>query len=322
MKLAISSPSFCKNKVLVKEISDLKNIKTIKFNLEGLKLAGENLISFLEDCDVWLVGTELVNEEVLTACPNIKLISKYGVGLDNIDFELCEKMGVKINYAQGVNAQSVAELALGNILSLTHNSYINSHLLKQGIWEKSGGVQLFNKTIGIIGVGHVGKKLIKLLQPFECKFLVNDVLDNTQEQQDFYKTIGAESCELNNLLAESDIVSIHAPLNNLTRNLIAEPELKLMKKSSFLINTARGLIINQQDLKKHLKNNLIAGAAVDVYESEPCEDLEFLSLPNLLCTPHIAGNTLEAVEAMGRAAIDGLEIREREKIKNGINKKY
>jgi len=306
MKLVITSPSFCKHPVLVQEIKNLKNIESIKFNLESLRLTGEDLISFLEDADAWLVGTELVDEKVLKACPNIKLISKYGVGLDNIDFEACEKYGVKINYAQGVNAQSVAELALGNILALTHNSYITANLLKRGIWEKSGGIQLFNKTMGIIGVGYVGKKLINLLQNFNCKILVNDLLDETQSQQDFYKAVGAQPCELNYLLAQSDVVSIHTPLTYLTKNLIAEAELKIMKRTSFLINTARGPIINQQDLKLALKNNLIAGAAVDVYETEPCEDLEFLSLPNLIATPHIGGNALEAVEAMGRAAIEGI----------------
>ena len=304
MKLIITSPSFCKHPVLVQEIKKL--FPNAKLNLEGLRLAGQDLINFLEDADAWLVGTEKVDEKVLKACPKIKLISKYGVGLDNIDFEACKKYGVKIKYVQGVNSQSVAELALGNILALTHNSYVTANLLKQGIWHKHGGIELAGKTVGIIGVGHIGKKLINLLKPFDCKILVNDILDKFQEQKNYYKTVGAESCDLKNLLINSDVVSLHVDLNNQTRNLISEQELKLMKKTSFLINTARGPVINQEDLKQALKNNLIAGAAVDVYEHEPCEDLEFLSLPNLIATPHIGGNAIEVVEAMGRGAIGGL----------------
>lgn len=305
MKLVITSPSFCKHPVLISEIKKL--FPGVKLNSEGLKLAGQDLIDFLKDAEAWLVGTEKVDKKILEACPKIKLISKYGVGLDNIDFEACESHGVTVKYVQGVNAQSVAELALGNILALTHNSYITANLLKQGIWHKHGGIELYGKTVGIIGVGNIGKKLINLLKPFDCKILVNDILDKTQEQKEFYKKIGVESCDLKSLLIHSDIVSLHVSLTKQTQNLISQKELSWMKKTSFLINTSRGPVVNQEDLKQALKINLIAGAAVDVYEQEPCEDLEFLALPNLIATPHIGGNAIEAVEAMGRGAIEGLK---------------
>lgn len=299
MKLTITSPSFCKHPVLISEIKTLFPNFKFKLNTDGLKLSGQDLICFLQEADIWLVGTEKVDEAVLTACPQIKIIAKYGVGLDNIDFEACEKLGVKVLYTQGVNAQSVAELALGNILMLLHNSYVTSNLLKQGVWHKSGGYQLYGKTVGIIGVGHVGKKLINLLKPFDCKILVNDIVD----QSEYYQSVGAQYAELSTLLAESDIVSLHVPLTDQTKYLITRQELNLMKRSAYLINTSRGSVVNQQDLAWALKNNFIAGGAMDVYEQEPCEDLCLLTIPNLITTPHIGGNAEEAVLAMGRGAM-------------------
>jgi D-3-phosphoglycerate dehydrogenase len=169
------------------------------------------------------------------------------------------------------------------------------------IWNKNGGFQLTGKTIGIIGVGNIGKELIEILKPFNCNFLLNDVLDITILN---YKNVLI--VEKNRIYNEADFISIHTPLTKETENLINLEVLTKMKSTSFLINTARGGIVNEKDLKYALKNGFIAGAALDVYDIEPPNDLELLNLPNLICTPHTGGNAQEAVLAMGLSAIHHL----------------
>jgi len=198
-----------------------------------------------------------------------------------------------------VNKLSVAEMVLGYMLMLCRNLFITSHQLKKGNWNKSGGVQLTNKTIGIIGVGHIGKELIRLLKPFNCEILVNDIVS----QDEYYKLNSLKEVSKEVIFKNCDIVSIHTPYDSTTKNMIDINVLKLMKKDSFIINSARGGIINEDDLKYALQNKLIAGAAIDAYIEEPPADKELLDLENLICTPHIGGNSKEAVEAMGLSAI-------------------
>ena len=164
-------------------------------------------------------------------------------------------------------------------------------------------MELSGKTVGIIGVGNIGREVIRLLEPFECRILVNDILD----QDEYCRIHGALSVTKECLFSESDIVSIHTPLTESTRHMVNKSSLSLMKKSAILINTARGPIVNESDLKAALVSGTLRGAGVDVYEEEPSHDLSLLQLPNLFCTPHIGGNSIEAVHAMGVSAIEGLK---------------
>jgi phosphoglycerate dehydrogenase-like enzyme len=162
---------------------------------------------------------------------------------------------------------------------------------------------LSEKIVGIIGVGHIGKELIRLLKPFNCKILVNDII----QQNDYYKKNNLIETTKEEIYKKSDFITIHTPLNKTTFNMITLKEIKMMKKTAYLINSARGGLINEKDLKIALKESMIAGAAIDVYLEEPPTDKELLSLPNLICTPHIGGNAKEAVEAMGISAIKHLK---------------
>ena len=155
------------------------------------------------------------------------------------------------------------------------------------------------KTVGIIGVGFIGKDLIDLLKPFDCRILVNDIVDQTE----YYQANGVEERTKDEIFKESDIVTVHTPLDDSTRGMINQGALGKMKASAFLINAARGGLVVQQDLKQALMNNEIAGTALDVFEEEPCLDEEFLHLPNLYCTPHTGGSAAESILAMGRSAI-------------------
>jgi len=297
VKVAVTSKAFSKNETLISELK--KHFKDIKLNLTGKKLNEEELIEFLSDRDGVIVALEEINKNVIDSLPNLKVVSKFGVGLDNIDIEYCKSKNVHFAWKAGVNCFSVAEQALGFMLMLIRNLYITSNKLSNNIWDKNGGQSLYSKSIGIIGVGHVGKELINLLKPFNCKILVNDIID----QKEYYEKNNLIEVTKEELLKKSDIVTIHTPLTKETKYLINNKTLKTMKNTSFLINTARGDIIKLLDLKEALKKGIIAGAAIDVYDQEPPSDKELLTLENLICTPHIGGNSKEATLAMGKSAI-------------------
>jgi len=300
MKIVATSPSFSKNRTLQKEI--YSHFPNAKLNLEGKRFNQTELIEYIKDADAIIVGLEPINQEVLNSCPNLKIISKYGVGLNNIDLDVCKKRNIAMGWTGGVNRLSVAEMALGFMLMFSRNLFMTSNELKRGTWNKAGGFQLSGKTIGIIGCGFIGKELVRLLKPFGCKILVNDIIN----QDEYYKQEGLIEVTKDELYRESDIVTIHTPHNKTTDNMVTLDILKSMKESAYILNTARGGIINEQDLKYALQNGIIAGAGIDAYIEEPPTDREFIELPNLICTPHIGGNAKEAVEAMGMSAIKHL----------------
>lgn len=307
MKIKVSTLAFSNNEYLVNSL--LKEFPSAEVNTRGVRMKNDALIDFFADADAVIVGLEPITAEFLDKLPKLRIIAKYGVGLDNIDIEACKKRNVTIGWTGGVNKRSVAEMALGFMLALSRNLYVTSNQLKQLQWNKNGGAQLTGKTIGIVGLGHIGRELVTLLKPFNCRILVNDIKDVTQHADS--KNIFCVSKD--ELYTQSDIISIHTPYTNATSNLINASVFAKMKSNAFLINTARGGIVNEGDLKYALEHNIIAGAAIDVYQMEPPVNKELLSLTNLICTPHTGGNSYEAVVAMGMSAITHL-VNYRDKI--------
>lgn len=299
--LGVTTIAFSKNKELMNQLNSL-GFKKVKKNKAGKRFTKPELISFLEECDAAIIGLDLITTDVLAELPKLKLISKYGVGLDNIDFRACENNDVEVVYPIGVNKRSVSELALGYMLSLCRNIYVTSNLLKNSIWQKAGGFELSGKTIGVIGVGNIGKDIISLLKPFGCRIMVNDIID----QKDYYLNNGLEPSTKEEIFKNADIITLHVPLTPQTKNLINKKTLSLMKEAAIVINTARGGLFEQNDLKEALLDERIGGAAMDVYDEEPPQDIDLLSVPNLINTPHIGGNSREAVRAMGYAAIENV----------------
>ena len=299
MKIRVSTIAFSNNKTLVNELK--KHFQDVVINEEGIRIPENELVNFYKDADGIVVGLEKITPELLDQLPNLKIIAKYGVGLDNIDLKSCDERNIKVGWTGGVNKRSVAEMTLGFMLALSRNLYLTSNQLKKNVWNKSGGLQLTGKTIGIIGYGCIGKEVIELLKPFNCNILINDIYELRDLKQK-----GIRQVEKEIIYTKSDIISIHTPLNFETDNMINLSVMEKMKKTALLINTARGEIINEKDLKFALKNKIIAGAALDVYKKEPPEDSELLKLDNIICTPHIGGNSKEAVLAMGMSAIKHL----------------
>jgi len=300
-KIAVTSNTFSKTSWLREEL-EKNHFTSIKYNTDNLLLHSNALLNFIRDMDGLIVGGDKITPEILAETRRLKVISKFGVGLDNIDIKACERHCISFVHTQGVNRRSVAEQTLAFMISLLRNMYVTSLELKKGKWCKDGGSQLTGKVVGIIGVGNVGKDVINLLKPFACKILVNDIIN----QDKYYNENSLIECSKEQIFREADLVTIHTPLTDKTRNMVTREVLSRMKKDSFLINTARGHIVNQADLKWALKNQVIFGAASDVFEIEPPLDKEFLELENLFCTPHIGGGAREAIRAMGQSAIQNL----------------
>lgn len=303
-QIAVTSRSFSKNIELRKILSD--QYKHIKFNDEGLKLENESLVDFLKDANKAIIGLEKFNRHILLKLPKLKVISRFGVGLDNIDQDALKQYNVRLSCVPGVNRLAVAELTFSFMLQLVRNSFNASYELRQGKWNKPIGQQLTGKIIGIVGANHIGREVIRLLTPFQCKILIYDIVDLSN----YCNQHACKQVAFDDLISQSDIISLHIPANKNTANMMNAATIQKMKKTAFLINTSRGMIVDQEALKIALKTQQIAGAALDVFQHEPEQDQELLSLPNLIGTPHFAGNTVESELAMGKAAILGLEHEE------------
>ena len=305
-RIAVTSRSFSRNSLLRQEIGLRFAGAVIDFNDTGRSLDGQELVEFLRGHDRAVVALESITEEVLSQGPELKVISKYGVGTDNLDFESMCRHGVKLGWTGGVNRRSVSELVISVAISLLRHLPLANDEVRKGTWRQHVGRQLSDQTVGIIGCGHVGKDLAMLLRGFGCKLLTNDLLDFP----DFYAKHDVRPVGLESLLKQADIVTLHLPRDESTKNILNENRLALMKPTAILINTARGGLVDERKLKAMLLNGELAAAAFDVFAVEPPEDYELLRSLNFFATPHIGGSAEEAIIAMGRAAIEGLTLND------------
>ena len=301
MAVAVASHSFPKNQTLRREL--LARYPDADFNESRRPLAGDDLIRFLRGHDKAITGLEVLDEALFRAVPELRLVSKYGVGLDMIDLDAARRRGVVVRWTPGVNRQAVAELTIAFMIALCRQIVPLARELTEGGWRQPGGRQISSATVGVVGCGEVGRTVARLCRAFGSTVLAHDIVDYSE----FYRQTGVRAVTLDALLRDSDIVTLHLPLDASTRNLIDARALGLMKPSAFLINNARGGIVDEPALKAALADRRLAGAAADVFALEPAIDLELLRLPTFIATPHIGGSTQEAVLAMGRAAIAGLD---------------
>lgn len=308
-KISVSSPSFSKNETLVENIYKSFPETEIQTNQSGIHLAGNDLVEYFLNSDAVIIGTEKFTKDIIDKLPNLRVVSKYGVGYDNVDIDHLKQKKIPFCWEGGVNRRSVSEMTLAFMIGLSRNLFYTNAVIRSNQWLKNGGFQLSGKTIGILGCGFIGEDVIRLLQPFHCNILVHDILDKSI----VVSCLGAKQVSLEYILKEADIISLHLPLTDKTKGLVDAKFLKKMKKGSYLINTCRGGVVIEDDLKNHLSLALqsdpsatIMGAAIDVLVNEPPTSYEFLKLPNLFATPHIGGNAFEAVLSMGNSAIKGL----------------
>jgi D-3-phosphoglycerate dehydrogenase len=275
----------------------------VTLNDKGTRLEGDSLIAFLRGHDKAIIALEKIDDAILKQLPELKVIAKYGVGLDMIDMAAMRRHGKYLGWTGGVNRRSVSEMVISFAVAMLRHFPMAQREVLSGTWRQHIGGLLTGRTVGIIGCGFIGKDLVELLQPWDCTLLSHDILNFPE----FYKRFNVEPVGLEELLQRSDVVTLHVPLDDSTRNIINEQRLRLLKPTAILINTARGGLVDEQALKIMLKDNRLAAAAFDVFSVEPPTDTDLLNLPNFLVTPHIGGSAEEAIIAMGRAAIDGLD---------------
>ena len=301
IKVAVCSRSFSKNPILRKELLERYPLTT--FNDAGLSLKGDSLVEFLKGHDKAITALEVINGKILEQLPELQVVSKYGVGVDMIDMAAMYTYKKYLGWTGGVNCRSVSELVISFAIAMLRHVPAAHREVLSGTWRQHVGSYLSGRTVGIIGCGHIGKDLTPLLKAFGCKVIVNDIRD----YPDFYTAEDINPVSLETLLEQSDIVTIHTPLDNSTRNLLNAQRLSLLKPTAVLINAARGGLVDEVELKKMLQEKRLAAAAFDVFAVEPPQDKDLLELPNFLVTPHIGGSAQEAILAMGRAAINGLD---------------
>ena len=296
--VAVTSRSFSRNEVLRAET--LERYSQVTFNDEGLSLEGDSLVEFLAGHPLAITALEKIDEDVLSRLPDLKAISKVGVGIDMLDFDAMERHGVRLAWSRGTNARSVSELTIALMLALLRHLPSVTRLVRDGEWRQVQGRTLTGQTVGLIGFGHVGRDLAGLLDAFSCRVLAYDIAPLAD------LPAHVEQASLESLLAESEIVSLHTVLNEDTRNLIDRERIATMREGALLINTSRGGLIDEQALFESLSSGHLGGAALDVFSTEPPLDSPLLGLDQVIATPHVGGSTKEAVLAMGRAAIAGL----------------
>lgn len=304
IRVAVTSRSFSKNIILRKEL--LEQFPNTTFNEAGASLAGDALVAFLDGHDRAIVALEKVTDSLVAQLPRLKVVSKYGVGLDNIDVDALRRHKRRLGWQGGVNRRSVAELALSFMITLLHSVPRGAQVVRDGGWQQVPGRQLTGKVVGIIGCGHVGKDLVCLLRPFGVTLLVYDVVNYGE----FYASHGIEAVGLDELLQRADVITLHLPLDRTTQNILDAARIARIKTGAVLINTARGGLVDEAAVAAALNSGRLFGAAFDVFAQEPPKDNALLNLPNVLVTPHIGGSSEEAVLAMGRAAIHGLSKNE------------
>ena len=318
-------------KVAVLGIVDPKGLSFLKENefkvieIENFEI--QNLREHLEDVDGILLRTTRLDKEILQHCNNLKIISRHGVGYDNVDLDFLNQNKIALSITSTSNAVSVAEHVLSFFIYLTKNLTLSDSLVKEGNFEKRSQLpnffELYKKKVLIIGFGRIGKEVAKRCLGFDMEVYVYDpFLDN--------EIIIRNQCipiEKNQGLAIADFITIHLPLNGDTKNFISQTELNLMKKNSILVNTSRGGIVNENDLCVALESKKIQGAGMDVFVSEPPESSHpFFKLDNILLTPHNAALTLECRERMSLEASQNivffLKNMSELNVENLVNKKY
>jgi len=299
--VAVASVSFSANERLIAElfaigVNVVGNTGGQRFNTEAA------LAEFIGNADFAIVGVEPVGEEVIAACPNLEIVAKYGVGRDNLDEPALEAAGVKVGWTGGVNRRSVTELTLAFALGHLRNVWPSVSLMRRGKWEKIGGRELSGCTFGIVGLGHVGTDVARIVRVFGATVVYRDIVDRS----DVAAELGLESMEYEGVLREADVLSFHVPGTPLTKEMFGEAQVAHMKLSALVINTARGSVIRFDETVAAVRDGRLGGFATDVFPNEPFDASAFAEDDRLYFTPHIGGNSRESIMAMGRSAIHHL----------------
>lgn len=272
------------------------------FNTAGRPLTEDELIPLLKDCDGYIAGLDSITERVLDSCPKLKVISRYGAGYDRVDLRAAKKHQITVTNTPGVNAQAVGELAFGLILCSARKIASLDNQLRSGRWVRSTGIELFGKTLGIVGLGAIGKVVANCAKGFGMDVMAYDPFIDTgycQKQE-------IRSVTIDELIRRSNIITLHLPLNADTMHLINAERISEMQDGAIIVNASRGGIIDEEAAYQALKSGKLGGLGLDAFETEPPEASPLFELPNVTVTPHTGAHTKEATENMANTAVKNL----------------
>lgn len=271
------------------------------YNPTGKPLSSEEVALLLPGMDGYIAGLDQIDRQALSAADNLKVIVRYGAGVDKVDLAAAAEKGIIVSNTPGANAVAVAELALCLILMLARQIQPAVSALKKGEWPRVPGLSLQEKTVGIIGLGAIGKQLALRLVNFDCRVIAHDPYADAQ----FAAHNHIELVSQETLVAESDFISLHCPVLPATVGMVNETFLQSMKKGAFLVNTSRGEVVVESALIKALESGHLAGAALDTFEKEPPDPSNLLlSMPQVICTPHLGAQADGATNNMGKMALE------------------
>ncbi|MDR7544313.1 MAG: phosphoglycerate dehydrogenase [Armatimonadota bacterium] len=268
----------------------------------GDTLGEDDLIALIGEADAVIAGVEPITARVLAAAPRLKIVARRGVGYDTVALEAATARGVVVTITAGALAETVADHTMGLILAVVRRIPELDRLVRSGGWDRIPSVDVWGKTLGIVGFGAIGRAVAKRAAGFDMRILAHDIRPDPATAT----AMGVTLTDLDSLLTQSDIVTVHVPLTPQTRGLIGAAALRRMKPTAYLVNTSRGPVVDEAALLAALREGRLAGAALDVFQHEPPRDRALASLPNVVATPHVASHTVETLARMERACAEAV----------------
>lgn len=298
-RILVTPTSYGKNDPSLKTELE-KLVGEVIYNPTGKPLSSVEVAKLLPGIHGYIAGLDEIDQAALQVADSLKVIARYGVGIDSVDLNVARSKGIIVTNTPGANSVSVAELALGLILSLARQIPEAAQAVHQGKWPRLAGISLEGKTIGILGLGAIGKQLAQRLAGFDCRILAYDPFGDAA----YASAHNIDLLPLDSVLKEADFISLHMPLLPETRNMVNREFLAKMKKGSFLVNTSRGEVVDEAALFEALSSGHIRGAALDAFVVEPPDPANpLLSLPQVIVTPHLGAQTDGATSNMGLLAM-------------------
>ncbi len=298
-RVLVTPTSYAKNDPALR--SELEaEVSEVVYNTTGHPLSSSELLEMITGCNGYIAGLDDIDRNVIEAAHQLKVIARYGVGVDKVDLDAAKENGIVVTNTPGANSVSVAELTIGLIISLARMIPAASEATKTGEWPRMSGLTLAGKVIGLLGFGSIGKNVARRLQGFDCMVIAYDPLYDSATGED----LGVQFRLRDEIIREADFLSLHLPLASDTQGMVNAAFLRQMKPGAFLVNTSRGELIDEEGLLEALTSGQLRGAALDVFAQQPPgTDNPLLALPQVIATPHMGAHTDGATNAMGWAAM-------------------
>jgi len=303
VKILVTPTSFTKpeNKAAQEKLSAFAD--EVTYNPHGRPLTEDEIPGLLDGCDGYIAGLDYITADAIKKAPDtLKIISRYGAGVDRVDLSAARDRGITVTNTPGTNATAVCELAFGLMLCLARGIPQLDHAVKQGEWPRRNGIELCGKRLAVLGLGAIGRKLAARAQAFGMEICAYD----PYVDEGYARAAGIEVCTLAAAIGDADFISLHMPLTQDTKHILGADEIASMKNGTYIVNTARGGLIDEAAAHGALESGKIAGLGLDVYEAEPVSASPLLNLENVITTPHAGAHTREAIGGMGMTAVENL----------------